>query len=123
MFQAFILQIYSVKQLKLKFKNTIDSPRHLNRLGGTYYRKNKMEKAIAIYKKALAGDLPEKSVEAQPIHLHLGDLLMANKSHKAALGHYRLAQAGKDKRIATLAQTRLNEYEIRSAMSDVKAML
>ncbi|MCK0107903.1 serine hydrolase [Flavobacteriaceae bacterium S0825] len=39
-----------VKQLKLKFKNTIDSPRHLNRLGGTYYRKNKMEKAITIYK-------------------------------------------------------------------------
>ena len=39
-----------VKQLKLKFENTIDSPRHLNRLGGTYYRKNKMEKAIAIYK-------------------------------------------------------------------------
>lgn len=39
-----------VKQLKLKFENTIESPMHLNRLGGTYYRKNKMEKAIAIYK-------------------------------------------------------------------------
>jgi len=38
------------KQLRLKFEDVIDSPRDLNRLGGTYYRKNKLDKAIAIYK-------------------------------------------------------------------------
>jgi CubicO group peptidase (beta-lactamase class C family) len=38
------------KQLRLKFEDTIDSPRHLNRLGGTYYRKDQMAKAMAIYK-------------------------------------------------------------------------
>jgi len=38
------------KQLRLKFEDAIDSSIHLNRLGGTYYRKNQMEKAIAIYK-------------------------------------------------------------------------
>lgn len=37
------------EQLKLKFENTIDSPIHLNRLGGMYYRKNQMGKTIAIY--------------------------------------------------------------------------
>lgn len=37
------------KELKLKFKDEIDSPVYLNRLGGTYYRKGQMEKAIAIY--------------------------------------------------------------------------
>ncbi len=38
-----------IKQLKLKFEATIDSPRHLNSLGGLYNRKDQMEKAIAIY--------------------------------------------------------------------------
>ncbi len=93
------------------------------RLGVVLVEQGEREKAMAIYKKALAGGLPEKSAEAQPIHLHLGDLLMVEKRHKAALGHYQLALAGKDKRIAKLAQSRLNEYEIRSAISDVKAML
>ena len=93
------------------------------RLGVALVERGEKEKAMSVYKKALTGGLPEKSAEAQPIHLHLGDLLMGKKSHKAALGHYKLALAGKDKRIAKLAQARLNEYEIRSAMSDVKAML
>jgi len=38
------------EQLKIKFEDVIDSPRHLNRLGGIYYRKNKLDKAIIIYK-------------------------------------------------------------------------
>jgi len=38
------------EQLSLEFENAIDSPRDLNRLGGMYYRKDQMEKAIAIYK-------------------------------------------------------------------------
>ncbi|MDG5491291.1 serine hydrolase [Psychroserpens sp. SPM9] len=38
------------KQLKLTYEEVIDSPRHLNRLGGVYYRKGMMEKAIGIYK-------------------------------------------------------------------------
>ena len=37
------------EQLSLKFEDAIDSPRHLNRLGGIYYRKDQMEKAITIY--------------------------------------------------------------------------
>lgn len=37
-------------QLQLKFKDMIDSPSYLNRLGGMYYRKNKLDKAIAILK-------------------------------------------------------------------------
>lgn len=36
-------------QLRLKFEEVIDSPRHLNSLGGLYYRKDKMKKAITIY--------------------------------------------------------------------------
>ncbi|MEN8257052.1 MAG: tetratricopeptide repeat protein [Thermodesulfobacteriota bacterium] len=93
------------------------------RLGGALVARGEKEKAITIYKRSLAGALPETSAEAQPIHLYLGDLLMAKKSDKEALGHYRLAQSGKDKRVAKLAQARLNEYEIRGAMSDVEAML
>ncbi len=38
------------KELRLKFEDVIDSPRNLNGLGGVYYRKGQMEKAIAIYK-------------------------------------------------------------------------
>ena len=37
------------EQLGLKFEGVIDSPRHLNSLGGLYYRKDQMEKAITIY--------------------------------------------------------------------------
>lgn len=37
------------EEIKLKFKDEINSPRLLNRLGGIYYRKNKIKKAIAIY--------------------------------------------------------------------------
>jgi len=37
-------------QLRLKFEDRIDSPRDLNSLGGMYYRKDQMEKAITIYK-------------------------------------------------------------------------
>ncbi|WP_273273310.1 serine hydrolase [Maribacter polysiphoniae] len=37
------------EQLVLKFEGVIDSPRHLNSLGGLYYRKDQMEKAITIY--------------------------------------------------------------------------
>lgn len=37
------------EQLGLKFEDVIDSPRHLNSLGGLYYRKDQMEKAITIY--------------------------------------------------------------------------
>ena len=37
------------EQLKLKFENVINSPRSLNRLAGTYYRKDQLEKAIAIF--------------------------------------------------------------------------
>ena len=38
------------KQLYKEFGNSLDSPRYLNRLGGIHYRKDKMDKAIVIYK-------------------------------------------------------------------------
>ncbi len=93
------------------------------RLGLELSQKGEKKAAAAIYKRALAEGLPEDSPEAQPIHLHLGDLLMAQKSHKEALAHYRLAQAGQDKRVAQLAQARLNGYQISGAMAEVEAML
>ncbi len=92
------------------------------RLGLELSQNGKAEAAAAIYKKALADGLPEKSPEAQPIHLHLGDLLLAKQNHKEALGHYRLAQAGQDKRVAQLAEARLNEYQIRGGLVEVGAM-
>lgn len=91
-------------------------------LGLELSRKGKNRAALVIYARALAEGLPETSPEAQPIHLHLGDLLMAQKRDNEALGHYRLAQSGQDKRIAQLAEARLNEYQIRGAMADVEAM-
>ena len=37
------------EQLGLEFESAIHSPRHLNSLGGLYYRKDQMKKAITIY--------------------------------------------------------------------------
>ncbi len=38
------------EKLRLKFEDRINTPRDLNSLGGMYYRKDQMEKAITIYK-------------------------------------------------------------------------
>lgn len=93
------------------------------RLGQEFAKEGKGEAAVVIYKRALAKGLSATSSEAQPIHLHLGDLLMSQKYQKEALGHYRLAQAGPDKRITQLALARLNDYQIRGQMAEVGAML
>ncbi len=92
------------------------------RLGLVLSQEGKLEAAAAIFSRALADDLPETSPEAQPIHLHFGDVLMAQKKHKQAIDHYRLAKSGVDDRIVKLAEARLNEYQIRGVMADVEAM-
>ncbi|MBU0681551.1 MAG: tetratricopeptide repeat protein [Proteobacteria bacterium] len=92
------------------------------RLGVELSRDGKNEAAAGLYQRALAEGLPETSAEAQPIHLHLADLLMVQKKYQEALGHYRLAQLGQDKIIAQLAESRLNEYQIQGLMADVEAM-
>ncbi len=93
------------------------------RLGGELAQEGKTQAASAIYKKALTDGLPETSLEAQPIHLYLADLLMAERESDEALRHYQLALTGQDKRIAQLAQSRLNEFQIRGVMTEVEAML
>jgi tetratricopeptide (TPR) repeat protein len=92
------------------------------RLGVELTRDGKNEAAAGLYQRALAEGLPETSAEAQPIHLHLADLLMVQKKYQEALGHYRLAQGGQDKIIAQLAETRLNGYQIQGLTADVEAM-
>jgi tetratricopeptide (TPR) repeat protein len=103
------------------------APRQLQhwygRLGSALVKAGKRSEAVACYRRALAQGMPATSPESQPIHLQLGDLLMARQKPQEALGHYRLAQAGQDKTMAHLAETRLNDYEIRGIVAEVKPML
>lgn len=92
------------------------------RLGVELAKAGEKEAATAIAKRALADDLPATSPEVQPIHLHLGDLLVAQQRYPEAVVHYRLALAGEDERLAQLARTRLNEEQIRSIRVEVEGM-
>jgi tetratricopeptide (TPR) repeat protein len=91
-------------------------------LGVELAKAGEKEAATAIAKRALADDLPATSPEVQPIHLHLGDLLVAQQRYPEAVVHYRLALAGEDERLAQLARTRLNEEQIRSIRVEVEGM-
>ncbi|PLX49633.1 MAG: hypothetical protein C0613_07045 [Desulfobulbaceae bacterium] len=93
------------------------------RLGLGLAGQGRQAAAIAAYNRALTDALPEKSAEAQPIHLHLGDLLVNQRRYEEAVKHYRLAKDGQDDRLARMAEARLNENRIRETMADVDAML
>jgi tetratricopeptide (TPR) repeat protein len=79
--------------------------------------------AMQTYKRALADGMPEKSMEAQPIHLYLGDLLVASGLQEEALNYYRKAMAGKDDAIKQLAQAKMVQLRIDASMADVEPML
>ena len=93
------------------------------RLGQYQEQHGQIRLAMQTYKRALAEGMPEKSVQAQPIHLYLGNLLAADGVPKEAMNYYRKAMAGKDDAIKRLAEAKMAQARIEASMADVESML
>jgi NADH-quinone oxidoreductase subunit E len=93
------------------------------RLGQYQEQHGQARLAMQTYKRALADGMPEKSTEAQPIHLYLGNLLAADGLQDEAMDYYRKAMAGTDAVIKLLAQANLAQAGVEAAMADVESML
>ncbi len=93
------------------------------RLGQYQEKQGQLRFAMQTYKRALADGMPEKSIEAQPIHLYLADLLVADGLQDEAMDYYRKAMAGKNDAIKRLAQTKMTQTKIKASMAEVEPML
>ena len=93
------------------------------RLGQYQEAQGRLRDATQTYKRALADGMPEKSVEAQPIHLYLANLLVADGLLQEALEYYRKAMAGQNGAIKRLAESKMMAAKIQTSLAGVEPML
>lgn len=92
-------------------------------LGQVQEQQGQLRLAMQTYKRALADGMPEKSIEAQPLHLYLADLLVADGLVQESMDYYRKAAAGQNDAIRRLAETKMAQAKIKESMADVEPML
>jgi TolA-binding protein len=91
---------------------------------GNAFRENALwDKAVEIYKAALAEDLPSKGRDAQYCNLYLGDSLMALGNKPDGVIYYQKAKAGEDQIIKKLAVERLRQNEISSQLTEMNQVI
>lgn len=93
------------------------------KLGKYQEDRGRLRLAKQTYKRALSDGMPEKSMEAQPIHLYLADLLVADGLQNEAMDYYRKAVAGQNDAIKRLAQAKMDQAKIQATVAEVEPML
>lgn len=93
------------------------------KLGQEYEAQNNFDKAIEAYRSALADDMPQGDETAQLMHIHLGDALLLQGVTKEGIDNYQKALDGKSELVKKMAQQRLDQEDIKKAMSETEAVL